>query len=308
MKDISIILVNYNTARLTLECVQSIIKKTSSNIDYEIIIVDNGSAFEDYLVLRNSAEISDHQNIKLLRERKNLGFGGGNMVGVNVAIGSYYAFINNDVILKNDCLSLMLNFLENTPAAIAGASQLNEHGELKASFDYFLTVKRELLGRSFLHKTKPQKYLDRKKPYDKPVKVDCVPGSFMLVRASSFNKVGGFDTTIFLYYEETDLCYRIKHETRDGACYHLPSAAYYHFSGSSTTKNDAIKLEMKLSRNYVLKKHSGTLSFNLLYGKELFIQIFKSVKNATQRKLFFYYLKGFPMHESLKLKQAIHEK
>ena len=308
MKDISIILVNYNTAQLTLDCIKSIYEKTSEAIDFEIIVVDNGSQYEDYELLKNDVSLKNNEAITLLRERKNLGFGGGNMVGVNVAVGNYYALINNDVILKNDCLGILYEFLETHPAALAGGSQLDSEGTLKASFDYFLTLKRELLGRGLLHKIKPQKYLNRKKPYDLPIRVDCIPGSFMLCRASSFNAVGGFDSTIFLYYEESDLCIRIKHETRDGHCYHVPKACYYHLTGASTTKSQAIKLEMKLSRNYVLKKHSSTLFFKLFYLFEMLLQVFKTVKGSIHRKLFMYYVQGFPMHKSLKNKQVIHDK
>jgi len=308
MVDISVIIVNYNTAQMKLNCISSLITATHESIKYEVIIIDNASTYADYEILKNSSLIAGDSRLQLYRERKNLGFGGGNMRGVHWSSGDYYAFINNDIIFQNDCLGILHEFLQVNTASVAGATQLDHNGNYKKSFDYFLSVKREFLGRSMLNKLQPARYPSRNRVYDSPLQVDCVPGSFMMVRASSFHKVGGFDLNQFLYFEETDLCMRILATGNNGYCYHVPAARYIHYSGSSTAKNKAIEQEMKLSRMYTLKKHSHSLSFIILYIYEMILYTIKSLWSGKARRLLKLYLTGFPLHKSLKQKQVIHER
>ena len=99
MVDISFITINYNSSQYTISLVESIIKN-SSDILYEIIIVDNASKKDDLFKLKNF--VSDKINIKLIENSINSGFASGNMLGINYAKGKYYFFINNDCILLNN--------------------------------------------------------------------------------------------------------------------------------------------------------------------------------------------------------------
>lgn len=306
MKDLSAIVINYNSSSFTINCIKSILEKTSNSISFEIIIIDNASENEDYKKLENTINELNLQNLKLFRSNHNTGFGGGNMFGVQFAGGKYYAFVNNDTVLENDCLNIVYKFLENNPkAAICCPQQYNENGDVQKSFDHFLSLKRELFGRKILEKTNSQKYPKRQKVYSTPIKVQSVPGSFLVVKAKNFNEVGGFDTNIFLYYEETDLCFRILKNSANGECFLVPEAKYKHFKGQSTPKSLAIKKELKISLLYVLRKNSGYLAYQVLRWWLTFKFFFKSLIKPKNFTLFLLFLKGAPISESLKHKQII---
>ncbi|MFD2592242.1 glycosyltransferase [Aquimarina hainanensis] len=309
MRDISIIIINYNSSSYTIQCIQSIIEKTSPSINYDIIVIDNASHYDDYSKLLKEITALDNQKITIQRSKLNTGFGGGNMFGVQFANAKYYAFVNNDTILKNDCISISYNFLENTKdASICCPQQYDANDHVQMSFDHFLSLKRELFGRKILEKTNPKRYPKRKKVYTSPLKVECVPGSFLVTKASAFDQVGGFDTNIFLYYEETDLCYRIKKAFSDGNSYLVPEGQYLHFEGQSTKKSNAIKKELKLSLLYVLRKHTGYIPFQVMRFVLTGKFFFKSIIKPKNFDLFLFFLKGAPLSASLKMKQMIHKK
>ncbi len=309
MNDISVILINYNSSSFTIDCIKSIVEQTKSTIQYEIIVVDNASKIEDYNLLQNAIDKLNIANLKLVRSKYNTGFGGGNMYGVQFANANYYAFVNNDTILQNDCLTITYDFLKNTPeASICAPQQYNEKEEVQKSFDHFLSLKRELFGRKILEKINPITYPKRKKVYTSPIKVQSVPGSFLVVQADNFEQVGGFDTNIFLYYEETDLCYRIYKQTTNGDCFLVPEARFTHFKGQSTPKSIAIKKELKTSLLYVLRKNSGYVAYQILRWWLTFKFFFKSIFKPKNFRLFLLFLTGAPLSKSLKQQQTIAKK
>ncbi|UKM66357.1 glycosyltransferase family 2 protein [Flavobacteriaceae bacterium GSB9] len=306
MKDVSAVIINYNSSNFTINCINSILEKTSNDISFEIIVVDNASKPEDFQKLKKATDSIGFSNLKLVRSRYNTGFGGGNMYGVQFANGKHYAFINNDTVLQNDCLSIVLEFLEsNKKAAICCPQQFNEKNEVQKSFDHFLSLKRELFGRKILEKTSPTTYPKRQKIYDKPLKVQSVPGSFLVVKAEPFHKIGGFDTNIFLYYEETDLCYRMAKNSQKGSSYLVPKARYTHFKGQSTEKSLAIKKELKISLLYVIRKNSGYCAYQILRWWLTLKSFFKMLFKPKRFRLFLMFLKGAPISDSLKQKQTI---
>lgn len=285
---------------------KSILEKTSEKISYEIIVVDNASESDDFKKLNQSLEALQSLHITVVQSRYNTGFGGGNMYGVQFANAKYYAFINNDTLLQNDCLNIVYAFLENNKhVAICGPQQFNENGEVQKSFDHFLSLKREILGRKILEISNKKRYPQRQKVYSEPLKVESVPGSFLTVRAKQFHKVGGFDTNIFLYYEETDLCYRIAKSSDEGDCYLVPEGKFTHFKGQSTAKSMAIKMELRISLLYVLRKNSGYFAHKFLLWWFTIKSFFKMIFVPKSFPLFLMFLKGAPISASLKQKQTI---
>jgi len=112
---ISVILLNYNSSRFTLDCVDSIIQQTQS-ADYEIVVVDNNSAPDDFSALQPLAQ---RPRLTLVRSRLNLGFAGGNMLGVQHADprAEFYYFLNNDTLLRTNVLTQLADFLNQNPGA-----------------------------------------------------------------------------------------------------------------------------------------------------------------------------------------------
>lgn len=305
MVNVSIIMINYNTASYTIGCIDSIIKNTAITTTCQFIIVDNASEYENYSALEQYINtISKSQNIKLIRSRINTGFGGGNMIGVQHAQGKYIAFINNDVILENDCLSILKDFMDNNlDVGVCGPQAFTETKDVLPTIDHFASLGREILGRKVLEGLNPKKYPKRKRLYSKPQQGQFVAGSFMFFRSEDFNTVGGFDTNIFLYYEETDICKRLSKINK--SAYLVPNASFIHYHGASTKKSIAIKTELKISLLYIIKKHYGIIPFYILLTYLQIRYFFSSIIKPKYWKLFYTLLLQAPLTRSLKHQQKI---
>jgi GT2 family glycosyltransferase len=304
MFDIAIILINYNSSEHSINCIRSIIEKTSKDIHYQIIITDNCSQKEDYLNLKSFCDQNNYPNLELHRSIINSGFGAGNMFGTQYANSKYLAFVNNDTLFKNDCLSILKKTLDiNSNIGIAGAQAYKESDDFMISLDHFASPIREIIGRSFLEILNPKRYPNRKKRYTSPIQVDFIPGSFMFTRTIDFNEVGGFDTNIFLYYEETDLCIRLAKNSK--FAYLIPDAEFIHFHGVSTGKSLAIKKELKISLLYIIRKHYGYFGHKAVLFFLIIKYFFSSLLKPKNWSLFLLILAGAPLSKSLKTKQQI---
>jgi len=304
MFDIAVILINYNSSEHSINCVNSIVEKTSKKLNYQIIITDNCSEKEDYLNLKSFCDETNYSNLELHRNNINSGFGGGNMYGVQFSNAKYLAFVNNDTLFKNDCLSILKKALDANPKiGIAGAQAYKENGDFMISLDHFASPTREIIGRGFLEMINPKKYPKRKKRYTNPLLVNFIPGSFMFVRANDFYEIGGFDTNIFLYYEETDLCIRLAKKSK--FAYLVPEAEFIHFHGASTGKSLAIKKELKISLLYIIRKHYGFFAHKIVLSFLTIKYFFSSILKPENWSLFFLLLSEAPLSKSLKTKQKI---
>jgi hypothetical protein len=305
MVDISIIIINYNSEDYTVNCIKSLLKHTSASLNCQYIVVDNGSAKDSYLHVKDYINsIANNLNITLVRSQINTGFGGGNMLGVHHANGHYLAFVNNDTVLESDCLSVLKNFMNNRPdVGVCGPQAYTDDKKILPTIDHFASPIREIFGRSILEALNSKKYPKRKKLYKTPQQGQFIAGSFMFFRASDFNAIGGFDTNIFLYYEETDTCRRLSKLNK--SAYLVPDASFIHYHGASTEKSVAIKTELKISLLYVVKKHQGLIPFYILLT---FLQVryfFSSLIKPKYWSLFYTLLLQAPLTRSLKHKQQI---
>lgn len=304
IKEVAIIIINYNSAQYTINCIKSIIEKTSKTINYQIIIIDNASKIDDFYNLQSHINLLENNNILLVRSKINLGFGGGNMLGVQNANAQYYAFVNNDSILLNDCISIIKNEMsQNKNFGICGPMCFKENGDLLPTLDYYASPQKEILGRKLLEKINPKKYINRTKKYTKPQQGQFVSGSFMMCRAEDFNTIGGFDTNVFLYYEETDLCKRLEKIKKHA--YLIPEAQFIHYHGKSTPQNIDIKKELKISFLYIIKKHYGWFWHQIILNKLRIQFLLKCVFKPSYFPILKTLLKGAPLSDSLKLKQKI---
>lgn len=303
MLDLSIVIINYNTSSYTIKCIESIFEHTSAKLNYDIKIVDNHSKIEDINQLENYIKKIDNPIITLLKNHINVGFGGGNMIGCQFSDAKYYAFVNNDSLLLNDCFSIVLNQMENNQEyGICGPQSFKEDGKMLPTLDHYSSPLKELFGRYFLEKINPKKYPNRKIEYHQPKRGQFVSGSFMVVRSDDFWSVGGFDTNIFLYHEETDLCIRLAKIKK--YAYLIPEAKFIHFHGASTPKSIEIKTELKISLLYVIRKHYGYVNYRVIL---LFLQLkyfLKSLRKPKYWYLFKILFRGGRLNDSLKHKQS----
>lgn len=302
--DVGVIIINYNNSVLTIDCLKSIIEKTSPAISYKITVVDNASSKDEFTALKNGLKEPTLGNVELVRSMINTGFGGGNMMGVQHVDANYYAFINNDTVLLNDCIAILKEYMDqNSSVAIAGPELQDENNNIQVGFDHFTSLQREILGKATLEFINPKKYPARRKQYENPLPVSFVNGSFMFCRATDFNDVGGFDTNIFLFYEEDDLCHRLLKHSKE--THFVPQAKYIHFQGQSMPAPMTTKLELKTSLFYVTRKHQGYIGYQALRIFYLIRYTLTCIVKPKYLPLLYRIIIGMPLTKSLKHQQKI---
>ena len=301
-RKVSIVLINYNSHQFTHDCVKSIVEKTLA-VDYEIIIVDNNSSQADYEALKF---IADRPNVQLIRSRINLGFSGGNMLGVQFANpqADYYYFLNNDCVLRTDVCSQLAEFMDATPnAGLCGAQMFAGDGSRQVTFGYLPTLGSKILGHGFVRMLNPELYPAVHQVYTSPLRVPFVMGSTLFVRASAFNAIGGFDVSHFLYVEEEDLAKRLL--MRGLYSYLVPQAEYVHFTGQSTTRNYDIEKEYYISLFHYFRKYHSWPE-RVLFRAYYVIKVGRKFRrNRIYGQLARFIGRGSPMRESLRYRQTI---
>lgn len=260
MVDVAVIMINYNTSEYTLKCIDSVLEKTNPSLTYQITVVDNNSELADYEHLKE--HFPQNSKTQLIRSAVNSGFGGGNMTGVMLSKATYFLFLNNDTLLLNDCLSILKHYMEANPnTGLCTAQNYNQFNELVPSFDHNKGLRRLLLGRGFLERVNPTRYPKRQTEHTEPTIVDWVNGAFLFFRSEAFLEIGGFDTNIFLYWEEMDLCNRLRVKGYHSTL--VPAAKILHYQGKSIGTSKAINKEAYRSYLYVIRKHYGFVKLML---------------------------------------------
>lgn len=198
--DISVIIVNYNTRELLVNCINSI-KTNTFGVSYEIIIVDNGS--DD----GSQKMISDlFPWVRLIQTGQNLGFGKANNVGMKNALGKYFLLLNSDTIIKNNVLKIFFDYSETSSNIGAlGSILYNENTKTCHSYGKFISPKTEIIDALSIYlrflKDKSKFYPNEIKY---PIEVDYITGADLFIPREIFKKIGGFDPSYFMYCEEVD--------------------------------------------------------------------------------------------------------
>lgn len=231
---ISFILVNYRTPDLTIACVRSI-QRFSTTYPVEIVIADNASG--DDSVERLRSELS---GIVLVEEKRNWGFGAGCNAAARAAGGDFFYLLNTDTLLLEDSAAILADFLAAKPQAVAVGSRLQyPDGTRQISACNFPTYLSLLAGRDafvdVLHRFLPSaaRHFMACPPEDllrEPLRVDWCVGASLLVRADAYRRVNGFDEDFFMYADEMDLCLRL---SRLGEIWYTPATSILHFEGGS---------------------------------------------------------------------------
>ena len=246
--DVSIVIVNYNTKVLLCDCLDSIFSLTK-RIDFEVIVVDNASSDGSEAYVRER-----FPSILWVNSGSNLGFGRANNLGVERAMGKYIFFLNSDTILLNDAVSLFFDHMESNrekeSLGVLGAYLLDKNGNVNISFGYFPTPISEFvyLWRKLCRKSIEVSNTDKY--------VDCISGADIFIPRELFLKIGGFDPRIFMYYEETDLQYRLSKIGINRKV--ITGPRIIHLEGGSF-KSKGLSLNRfrmaQSSYNYYLRKH-----------------------------------------------------
>lgn len=253
---VSIIIVNTNELHHLRECLPSLFEQTYPN--FNVYIVDNCSSDGSHLFVQQQ-----FPNINWVQNAKNLGYAGGNNLGMQIADGDYYAILNPDTRVQNDWLWHLVNALENdTEAGFATPKIL-----LWDDNDKINTCGNDVTftGITFC------RGLDKPKDdITERLYVSAVSGAAFLVRRSLIEEIGGFDDDYFLYFEDTDLCLRAA--LAGYKAIFVPDSIIYHKYQFKFHPNKAFYQER--NRHYTLLKifHWPTyfvLAPSLLFGELL---------------------------------------
>ena len=255
---LSIIIVHYKVKDVLFDCLKSIYK-ADTKIPFEIIVVDND---EKKTIGEELGKF--FPNVKYIKTLENCGFGGGNNIGVEHAIGNLLFFLSPDTkIFPGTIEKLVEIFQKNKKAAIAAPLIIDKDGEpypLQGSGE--LTPIRGIIALSILNKFFPNNPISSKywlKTWDKKsiIDVDVAPGTAFVIRKDVFEKVGGFDKRFFLYFEESDLCKRVK---KIGYKVFInPHSRIFHIWGASTKDLKTSDIFSR-SRFLYFRKHFGFIA------------------------------------------------
>ena len=256
--DLSIIIVNWNTKDLLLQCLKSVYKAVKE-METEVIVIDNGSQDGSGMEVGRTFPA-----VQLIENEKNLGFAKAANQGLRKASGRYALLLNPDAQVKEGAIDRMCSFMDAHPeAGVVGTQLLNADGSKQNSIANFPSLATELLNKSLLRRLFPDRFPGKERDYPEPVEVDSVIGAGMMVRRDTMEQVGLLDEGYFLFLEETDWCYRMK--KAGWKIYHVPRAEIYHFQGKSAEREkNRARVEYYRSRYHFFKKNRGSLQWSIL--------------------------------------------
>lgn len=285
---LSIIIVNYNVREFLEQALLSL-KQALREILYEIWVVDNASTDGSCAFIRKK-----FPEIKLIENFENLGFARANNQAISRASGDFICLINPDTIVQEDTFVVLIRFLADHPrVGMVGSKVLNADGSLQAAcrrsyptpwvaFTKIVGLS-SLFPKSRLFGRYNLTYLDP----DKISEVEAISGSFMVVRRSVVEIVGGLDESFFMYGEDLDWCYRIRQAGYQ--IMYVPDTQIIHFKGESSKKSpfQQRRLFYEAMRLFVRKhfKKGSALLPSWILVIAIYISALLSLAAAALRKL-----------------------
>lgn len=257
---LSVVIVNYNGRRYLNACLESLMRQ-GKDLHLEVVLVDNGSTDGSIPLVRNT-----FPSVGLLPLKENAGFSRANNRGLKECREDFILFLNPDTRLLDGALEKLFVFLRGNPAVGAvGPALRTEEGRFQVSFGRRVHFLGEFIQKFFLNVFLSFRLKSRKKRR----KVGWLSGACLLTRRSVLDRVGGFDPAFFLYFEDIDLCYRMR-EAGYSLVY-LPEAEVIHHGGGITSrrKTDS-RFQYRKSQVYFYDKHNSPLSLCLL---KLFLRV-----------------------------------
>lgn len=237
---LSIIIVNWNTSKLLETCLESIYRNPPA-FNFEVVVVDNASS--DF----NPKEMAEKfKQTVFIVNSENLGYAEGNNQAIKAVSGDYVLLLNPDTEVKNDALTVLVEFMEAHPeAAAAGCRLVRPDGTIDRSCRGFPEpgpVAAEFFGlsRLFPNSRKLGAYRMTWFDYNEEVSVDQPMGSCLILNRKTINEIGVFDQDFPIFFNEVDWCYRAKQARWQ--IYFTPSAEIIHHGGGSTKQ---VRREMR---------------------------------------------------------------
>jgi len=281
--DVSVIIVNYNTRDLTLQCLRSVYEKTTG-LSYEVIVVDNASLDASVEQIR-----LEFPQATLIKSPENLGFGRANNLGYEYSKGNYIFLLNSDTILINNGIEILWQFLnEHVDIAIVGG-QLFEKDGLRTTHSYSYIFPSILMELDILLRGSITRRIEKKMmksiATDRFVPVAYITGADMMLRRSDIQQYGFFDPNFFLYFEETELSYRYHCKGKISAF--VPDAKIIHLAGGSFSLAKArSKFYLEGRRKFYKITHSILyhMMTNFIWQITYITEVIRNAKHRSKRK------------------------
>lgn len=262
--DVSIIIVSFNTCDLLRKCLQTVVRE-AGEVSYEIIVIDNASKDGSVEMLER-----EFPEVQLIRSTVNLGFAAANNLGFAQARGHYVVLLNSDAFLKPQALSRSVAYMRADPKiGVGGARLVGKEGSWQPSARMFPSLLNDFLMMSGLAARYPQSRffgrVDRTwTDHNQPALVDWVPGAFSIIPRQVLEQVGYFDEDFFLYYEEVDLCKRIKAVGYN--VWYWPDVEVVHLGGESSKKLKSLNFSPAGKQISLWQMRSALLYYNKYNG------------------------------------------
>lgn len=272
-KLVSIVTINYNGYKDTCELIESL--KAYISIPYELIVVDNASSNNEAQLL-----IARYGNeIKVVRSSSNLGFSGGNNLGIKNSCGEYVLLLNNDTIVEDDTFHHLIERLESDPKIGVVSPKIKfAFAPRNIQFAGYtplspLTIRNELIGFNC-----PDD--DR---YATAIETPYTHGAAMMLKRAVIDEVGLMPELFFLYYEELDWCTQISN--KGWKLWYEPRCTVFHKESSTTGQDSPLKIKY-MTRNRLLYTKRNRK------GAEKFISLTYQICVAIPKNVLFHLLKG----------------
>jgi len=301
---LSIIIVNYNSKDVLLNCITSL-NSLGKKIPFEVIIIDNASS--------ESIRYIEHQfpNINFIYNEKNIGFAAANNMGIRQAKGRFVLLLNPDTIVNENSFQPMIDYLEShDDVAIVGCKIFNADGAIERSTHSFPSLTKEFVHANefiksiigyesklavFLKKIFRSKSLESYWDHNSIKEVDHVTGACMMVKKEAIDKVGLLDEAFFLYNEEVE--WSVRFIKAGYKSVFLPKSSIIHLFGYSTQQHvqkqtvNNLLVERYRGMFYFFQKHYGSFKLFILriivfegFTVRFFNSFIKSIFTSSELK------------------------
>ena len=307
---LSVIILNYNVRYFLEQCVASV-QEALSNIDGEIIVVDNNSLDDSCEMMK-----THFPNVKLIENTTNLGFPKGNNIGVAHAKGDYICILNPDTVVAEDTFEKVLAFAEKQKnIGIVGCKLIDGTGnflpECKRGVPTPFVALTKIFG---LYKLFPKtalfnRYYAQHLSENETGKVGILVGAFMIMKRNLYQEIGGFDENCFMYSDDIDLSYMALKKGKTN--YYFHETTVIHYKGESTVKDGLYMKHFREAMQFFYRKHfRSSIIFDVFMkiGAFFFALIKKNQSKLKPLKAEEYVL--FSKNEKLKnkLENLFHKK
>ena len=289
---LSIIIVSYKGYKRLKQCLDSLAKFSGENLTIEVIVVNNCPGDDEFENL-----LKNYPAFRHIENGKNGGYGHGCNFGALVANGSFFLILNPDTIVTEEALFKLVDFLKFNPSIMAAScKQVNENGRESIAWGPFPDYQNltGIIRKIFSTGYKSQ--MKRKERFSPKVFFpDWVSGSVILIRKDDYKKLNGFDDDFWLYFEDVDLCRRIRRS--GGEIAFCENIIIEHNHGGSSRINmkttSITKTEVFISKHLYMSKHTSGIKKMMLQSFLVINNLLSLIPVAAAGLIFFYIPKLF---------------